>query len=92
VVSKFAVIDIKPGANFETKTTLAINKLLVSLNSKIRLEFDMEIANFGIGTLARLYMLTRTPSRISRPSRSYAVTEWVGPPFDWIPSCVPGFI
>jgi hypothetical protein len=30
-------------ANFETKTTLGINKLLVSLDSEIRIEPDMEI-------------------------------------------------
>ena len=26
------------------------------------------------------------------PERLNCVTEWVGPPFDWTPSWVPGFI
>jgi hypothetical protein len=36
-------MDIRLGANFETETALGINKLLVSFDSEIRLEFDMEI-------------------------------------------------
>jgi hypothetical protein len=36
-------IDIDLGANFETETTPEINKLLVSFDSEIRLEFDIEI-------------------------------------------------
>jgi hypothetical protein len=36
-------MDIRLRANFETDTTLGINKMLVSLDSEIRLEFDMEI-------------------------------------------------
>ena len=35
--------DIKLGANFETRTTLGINKILVSFDSEIRFERDMEI-------------------------------------------------
>ena len=35
--------DIKLQANFETETTLGINKMLVSFDSEIRTEFDMEI-------------------------------------------------
>ena len=35
-------MDIKLKANFETKTTLGINKLLVSFDSEIRLKPDME--------------------------------------------------
>jgi len=30
------ITDIKPRANFETETTLVINKLLVSFDSEIR--------------------------------------------------------
>ena len=37
------MIDIKLEVNFETETTLEINKLLVSFDSEIRLEFDIEI-------------------------------------------------
>jgi hypothetical protein len=36
-------MDIKLLANFETKTTLGINKLLVSFDSEIRPSPDMEI-------------------------------------------------
>src|SRR5687768_4052139 len=44
VVSKFATsIDIGHLANFETKTTLGINSLLVSFDSEIRQEPDMEM-------------------------------------------------
>jgi len=45
-VSRFRsslVIDIDLGANFETGTTPGINKLLVSFDSEIRSEADMEI-------------------------------------------------
>jgi len=37
------MIDIKCEANFETGTTLEINKILVSLDSEIRFGPDMEI-------------------------------------------------
>ena len=37
------MIDIKCEANFETGTTLEINKILVSLDSEIRLEPDIKI-------------------------------------------------
>jgi len=37
------VVDIRRKVNFETETTLGINKMLVSFDSKIRLEFDTEI-------------------------------------------------
>jgi len=36
-------IDIGLRANFETETTLGFNRLLVSFEFEIRLEFDMEI-------------------------------------------------
>ena len=36
-------LDIKLCANFETKTTLGINKLLVSFDSEIRIELDIKI-------------------------------------------------
>jgi len=36
-------MDVRLQANFETETTLGINKMLVSFDSEIRLEFDMEI-------------------------------------------------
>ena len=36
-------MDIKLQANFETETTLGINKMLVSFDSEIRSELDMEI-------------------------------------------------
>jgi len=35
-------MDIKLGANFETKTTLGIKDLLVSFDSEIRQQPDME--------------------------------------------------
>ena len=34
---------IRLQANFETETTLGINKMLVSFDSEIRLEFNMKI-------------------------------------------------
>jgi len=37
------MFDINLGANFETGTTLEINKLLVSFDSEIRLEPDIKI-------------------------------------------------
>jgi len=37
------MMDIRLQANFETETTLGINKMLVSFDSEIRTEFDMEI-------------------------------------------------
>ena len=44
VVSKFAFGPISGGeANFETKTTPGINKLLVSFDSETCLEADIEI-------------------------------------------------
>ena len=41
------MIDIKPDANFETRTTLGINKLLVSFDSEIRLELDIKITRIS---------------------------------------------
>ena len=44
-MSRFEVrdmVDIEFRANFETGTTLAINKLLVSIDSEIRQELDMK--------------------------------------------------
>jgi len=44
VVSKFAISSILgTDANFETKTTLEFNKLLVSFDSEVRLKPDIEI-------------------------------------------------
>ena len=37
------MIDISLGANFETKATLGFNNWLVSFDSEIRLERDIEI-------------------------------------------------
>jgi len=37
------IIDIGLNADFETGTALAFNKLLVSFDSEIRGEFDMEM-------------------------------------------------
>jgi hypothetical protein len=36
-------MDIRLRANFETETTLGINKMLVSFDSEIRREFDIKI-------------------------------------------------
>ena len=36
-------MDIKLRANFETETTLGINKMLVSFDSEIRLECDIRM-------------------------------------------------
>jgi hypothetical protein len=41
------VTDIKRQANVEIKTTLAINKLLVSVDSEIRPECDIEIVRIS---------------------------------------------
>jgi len=44
VVSKFAILLISSWeANFETETTLGFNNLLVSFDSEIRSESDMNI-------------------------------------------------
>lgn len=40
-------MDIKLQANFETETTLGINKMLVSFDSEIRMEFDMEMTRIS---------------------------------------------
>jgi hypothetical protein len=40
--------DIKPVANFETERSREINKLLVSFDSEIRPETDIEIMRFRI--------------------------------------------
>lgn len=40
-------MDIGLQANFETKTTLGINKLLMSLDSEIRLEIDIKITRIS---------------------------------------------
>ena len=37
------MIDIKLEANFETETTLEINKMLVSFDSEIRSKPDIEV-------------------------------------------------
>ena len=36
-------MDVRLQANFETETTLGINKMLVSFDSEIRLEHDIEM-------------------------------------------------
>jgi hypothetical protein len=41
------VMDIRLKANFETKTTLKINKLLVPFDSAIRREPDIEITRIS---------------------------------------------
>jgi len=41
------MIDIELEANFETRTTLGINKLLVPFDSEIRQQLDMEIVRIS---------------------------------------------
>jgi hypothetical protein len=41
------MMDIKPEANFETRTTLGINKWLVSFDSEIRQQLDMEMVRIS---------------------------------------------
>jgi len=47
VVSKFASFGYRVRANFETKTTLGINTLLVSFDSEIRKEHDIEMVRIS---------------------------------------------